>query len=101
MKDQDITKVEDPDDPEGWFDLGVRLGEKGNFKKAIEAFKKGLNLNPEDVMAWINLGVAYGQIGDSQAEIEAYEKALKLEPKNVEVWVNLGVVLEETNNFKD
>ena len=66
MKDQDGVRVKDPEDPEEWFDLGVKLGEKGDLSGSIEAFNKGLKLNPQNVTAWINLGVAYGQNGDSQ-----------------------------------
>ncbi len=86
MNDQDLVRVEASEDPEVCFDLGVKLGEKGDFIGAIEAFKKGLKLNPEEVMAWINLGLVYGRNGDFQEEIKAYKKALLLDPENMEVW---------------
>ena len=90
MNDQDIMKVDLPKDADEWFDMGVKLGEKGDFKGAIEAFKKGLKLNPEDVIAWINLGVAYGQIGDSQAEIEVFLefRNLSVEPQVIETEID-------------
>jgi len=100
MKIQDLIKVENTDDADELFDLGVRLGEKGDFKGAIEAFNKGLEINPKETVAWVNLGLIYGQKGDLKTEMECYANALKLDPNNMQVWVNLGVVMEELDNFK-
>ena len=68
MENDDKLDIGDIKEPEDFFNLGLRLGQKGDFNGAIEAFNNGLKIKPDDVVAWINLGVAHGQNGSSELE---------------------------------
>jgi tetratricopeptide (TPR) repeat protein len=74
-----------------WNALGIAYGKKGEYDRAIEAFRKALELKPDLYEAWNNLGVAYDAKGEYDRAIEAYCKALELKPDLHEAWYNLGV----------
>jgi tetratricopeptide (TPR) repeat protein len=75
-----------------WNALGIAYGKKGEYDRAIEAYRKALELKPDDHKAWYNLGLAYFAKGEHDLAIEAYRKALELKPDLHEAWYNLGVV---------
>ncbi|MGO3181876.1 MAG: tetratricopeptide repeat protein [Aequorivita sp.] len=104
----------DPENPEIYFNLGVGSAEIGNKEKAIEYYKKALELKPDYEGALINLAVLklsgendiveeMNGLGNSAADNKKYdalkqerkdlytetipylEKALKLNPNNTEV----------------
>lgn len=104
----------DPENPEIYFNLGVGSAEIGRKEKAIEYYKKALELNPEYEGALINLAVLklsgenalveeMNSLGNSAADNKKYdqlkqerrdlytetlpylEKALRLNPNNLEV----------------
>jgi tetratricopeptide (TPR) repeat protein len=74
-----------------WNALGIAYGKKGEYDRAIEAFRKALELKPDLYGAWSNLGVAYRAKGEHDRAIEAFRKALELKPDLHEAWYNLGV----------
>lgn len=104
----------DPTNPEIYFNLGVGSAEIGSNEKAMEYYKKALELNPDYDAALINLAVLklagenklveeMNSLGNSSADNKKYdvlkqqrkdlyietmpylEKALKLKPNNVDV----------------
>ena len=104
----------DPDNPEIYFNLGVGSAEIGSIEKAIQYYKKALELNPDYDAALINLAVLklsgenklveeMNALGNSSADNKKYdqlkqqrkdlytetlpylERALKLKPNNLEV----------------
>ncbi len=104
----------DPENPEIYFNLGVGSAEIGSTEKAIEYYKKALELNPDYDAALINMAVLklsgenklveeMNALGNSAADNKKYdqlkeqrknlytetlpylEKALKLKPNNMEV----------------
>jgi len=104
----------DPTNPEIYFNLGVGSGEIGNNEKAIEYYKKALELKPDYEGALINIAVLklsaedklveeMNSLGNSAADNKKYdelkkkreaiyadslpylERAYKLKPDNQEV----------------
>jgi HEAT repeat protein len=54
----------------------------GDADRAIEIFKKNVELHPESSNCHDSLGEAYMWTGDVRRAIENYERALELDPKN-------------------
>lgn len=57
----------------------------GDAAKAIESFKKSLDLDSRQAETWSWLARAYKKQGDATKAKEAIEKAMKMEPQNVMV----------------
>ena len=61
------------------YNLGNAYREKGEYDKAIETYKAGINLNPDFAHAYYNnMGLAYRKKGEYYKAIEAYNEATKL-----------------------
>lgn len=71
--------------------LGVAWYEKGEYKKAIEYFKKALRLNPNFAVALNNLGAAYAKQGKFNMALGCYKKATNLDSSYATAFNNSGV----------
>src|ERR1043165_8535917 len=69
----------DPKTPDEWYTEGSKQYDLGNFDKAIEAFKKGFELEPSDnkKSAYLfNLAQAYRQAGNCKDAQFFYKRYL-------------------------
>ncbi|MCH2489111.1 MAG: tetratricopeptide repeat protein [Flavobacteriales bacterium] len=111
----------DPDNPEIYYNLGVGSSEIGNNEKAIEYYKKAIDLKPDYAAAIINIGVLklnkekaiveeMNSLGTSRADNERYdelkeernemyedvvtyfERALALQPDNIGLMNTLATI---------
>lgn len=62
----------------------------GQIDKAIEYFKKSLEINPTDGYTWQELGVAHGIIGKHREALEFFLKAKELLPDNTTLYQNIA-----------
>jgi Flp pilus assembly protein TadD len=92
-------KLDKPDDPKAWLNLGVTLGNQGRYPEAEAACRKALKLKPDFSETWINLGVALEKQGRYPEAEAAYRKALELKPDFPEAWYNLGVTLTAQGRY--
>lgn len=73
---------------------------KRDYKKAIEALQKALELNPDYANAWAWLAAVYNDFGNSDKAIAYNEKAIALDPNNALAWNNVGVSYSYRGNEK-
>lgn len=65
----------DPDDAEGWLELGILRGAQSP-RAAAECFERALRAQPSSFEAAFNLGLAHERAGDGSLARAAYERAL-------------------------
>lgn len=65
----------------GWLILGSALARKGDFKEAVPAYLRALELRPGDIAAWCNLGELYISLLDYPKAAQALKQAMTLDPK--------------------
>ncbi|TFG15862.1 MAG: tetratricopeptide repeat protein [Promethearchaeota archaeon] len=66
----------------------------GKFQKALENYKKALDIEPKNVDALICCGLCYRNMEEYDKAIEYYDNALEIEPDNKTALNNKGYVLE-------
>jgi len=81
----------DPESPMVWAVLGDLFSSNKMHDKAIEAYKKALELQPGNVDTLVRLGNAYFDSGAYEAAITTYTEALTIDPRNADVFTDLGV----------
>ena len=69
------------DNPEDYYSEGCRNYLIGDFRKAVQMYKKYLSLKPDDDYVWCSLGESYLRSGDAKLATESFKKAAKLAPK--------------------
>jgi tetratricopeptide (TPR) repeat protein len=68
------------DDAQTWFNEGVTLYEKSDYRRAITAFDKAIASDPTLAEAWNNRGLSLIQMGDYEEARRSIQKALSLNP---------------------
>lgn len=78
--------------------LGIAYAEKNKYDKAIEKFKKAIEINPSDPEFYFNLGMAYKK-NDMliQASLE-FKNALKINESLYDIYLELAEIYEKQNN---
>lgn len=74
------------------FELGNSIVQSGQLQRAVEAYRKAIELDPDYQAAYANLGVVYYQLEQLDLAAQQYEKALELDPKDGDVAYNLGAL---------
>jgi tetratricopeptide (TPR) repeat protein len=73
---------------------------KGRHQKAIDLYKKALNINPDSPKTWYKLGRTYIELKDYQKAIDCYRQVLKIDPGSIIVLNDLGWVYEVTGDYQ-
>lgn len=76
---------------------GMTLLQKGNYREAIQDFKRTLATNPDTVEAHKFMAMAYLKLDKKQEAIEAYKQVTKLVPNSAGAYVDLGNAYLEAN----
>ena len=82
-------------------DMGVIMAKRGAFDRALENFRRALDLQPGDPDFQINLANALLESGDIDAAIPRYERLLKEGPRSVLARFHLGVAHERNLGLVD
>ena len=85
--------AEDPTNADLWIQLGNTAFDSNQYDKAIEAYKKALELTPKNANVWTDLGVMYRRSGKPEEAIKAFDTAIAADPKHEVSRFNKGVVL--------
>ncbi len=75
---------------------------KGEFKKAIEAYKKAIEIKADED-AYYNMGLAYTMLNEKvsfEEAIKAYKKAIGINSDKDEAYYNMGGVYTILNKFE-
>lgn len=70
---------------EQWYELGNSWLDKGDWKRAGEAYSHALQLDPKLAAASFNMARALTEAGDYDAALATLDKLLAADPKNVRV----------------
>jgi tetratricopeptide (TPR) repeat protein len=71
------------------------------YSKAIEIFKKGIEIDPEDIILINNFGSAYFQNKEyTNAEL-TLEASLRIDPDNLNSLISYGRILSKNKKFED
>ena len=61
--------------------LGITFGIQGQDAKAVEYFKKAIEIRPDIAANYSSLGTAYLNIGDKDLARDAFNKAVEIDPQ--------------------
>ena len=99
---------EDPAVIDAWFMLGTQNLNHGTLEKAVEYFKRTLQLKPDYDLAVFNLAQAYRRMGNDEAALAGFEHYLTLDPKDPyvkyqmgEIWMDRGDLARAEQLFRE
>ncbi|HEY8561299.1 MAG TPA: tetratricopeptide repeat protein [Pyrinomonadaceae bacterium] len=91
----------EPDDAVAVFNQAQDAHEKGDFKAAIELYRKALKIIPEFPEAEYQLGVAYLALDQTENAETAFRRAVELREDWSLPMASLGAVLVQKNEFPE
>lgn len=68
------------------------------MSRALQAARKGVEMNPTNAVAQQFLGIALFYSGNEQAARQTMQTAVRLSPNNAEILANTGWILAQTEN---
>lgn len=80
---------------------GVLAYHNGQYEKALENFRKAIEIDPGLIEAYNNLGLAYTEINEEKLAIEAFKKAIELAPELAAAYNNLGYVFYRLGSYTE
>jgi tetratricopeptide (TPR) repeat protein len=82
--------------------LAVLYGEKGEYQKAIELFKKSIEINPRYADSYFNMGKAYNSLGMRGEAVRYYERGVELYKDRVKAgtYYNIGNIYKDMRNHE-
>lgn len=87
-----------PTDAHAWEELGHFYFDTDQPAKAVEAYRKSLDLQPKNPNTWTDMGVMYRELGDTAQALNSFDQALALEKGHKVARLNKGVVLLHDKN---
>jgi tetratricopeptide (TPR) repeat protein len=79
--------------------LGFINGKMGNFDKAIDLYKRSIELDATDDLTHLALGSIYKSQGDFDKAQEHYEKALAIDTQYAITYYNYGNLFNDKGEF--
>ncbi|MFX0026671.1 MAG: tetratricopeptide repeat protein [Candidatus Hermodarchaeota archaeon] len=78
------------------FDYGGYLNDEWvlGYDKAVECFKKIIEIDANNYRAWYNLGIAYFNLNQTEDALNAYNRALEIKPDYMYCYYNIGLLFE-------
>lgn len=85
------------------FDYGGYLNDyyTQKYERAIQTFKRIIDLSSNNYRAHYNLGIAYYNLGEMENAKSSFEKALKIKPDYKYCFYNLGLIYEALENYEE
>ena len=90
-----------PDAPWIARNLGLAYADDGQWRRALQAYLKGLEFAPHDAGLLTDAGLAWERIGDHEHAVESYRAALHADADFSRAHNNLGEVLWKTGKQEE
>lgn len=85
--------ITDPTNVANWVHLGNLYFDSQQFKSAIRAYTKSLELEPNNANVWTDLGVMYRGNKQHNKALDAFAHAITLAPEHETARFNSGIIL--------
>ncbi|MDQ3069340.1 MAG: sulfatase-like hydrolase/transferase [Acidobacteriota bacterium] len=104
--DQTVARFEkvlaqDPNILDAWIMLGNEYFQRGEYRMALEKYRRALDVNPDYDLATINLANAYRSLGEYEAAVIGYERYLQKDSRNAYVIYQLGELYLDMNRLDE
>jgi tetratricopeptide (TPR) repeat protein len=87
------------EDARAYYSLGIAAGENGDYEKALQNYKKAVEIDPKFAFAWDNLGITYRRLNRNEEAVEAYKNSLKVDPKGSMPLMNIGIAYQYLEDY--
>ena len=94
-----VAQKQCPNHPDAYNNMGTLLQREGEFKKAIENYKKVLEMRPDSYEAYNNIGIALQGENKFSNAIYYHKQAVHINSKYHTGYINLGLCHYQKKEF--
>lgn len=78
------------------LDSAAKYSKNGEYRMAIDHWKKLIELRPNYITAWIMMGQDYEKLNELRDALKCYDKALEFDPQNADAqWYKKNLDISE------
>ncbi len=81
------------------YNLAVTCTKQANYDRAIEEYKKAIQIDPTFTVAHYNLAILYRRKNNLPLAVDSYKNAIKSDPRFEKAYVNMGFILKEAGEY--
>ena len=90
----------DPQDPDGFYLLGIAYEKHKDAEAAIQAYTKATEIKPDHAKAYYRTGILHLLKRDFKNAVKLFEKAMKFEPHSAELNFRIGVAYDRLQDHE-
>ena len=98
---EEFAKLNNGDNSNSLLEEGKAYLENEEYDKAINSFKKAVELNPNDYLNWHWLGTSYNDNKQYLDAINSLKKAVELNPDDEDSWYWLGYSYNQNGQYSE
>jgi len=92
---------EDPKVIDAWFMMGNEYYRRHEYTRAIDRYKRALELKPDYDLVVINMANAYRALGRDEEAMVGYRRFMELDPKNAQIRFEAAQILIDNGKLQD
>jgi choline-sulfatase len=92
---------EDPKVIDAWFMMGNEYYRRHEYTRAIDRYKRALELKPDYDLVVINMANAYRALGRDEEAMVGYRRFMELDPKNAQIRFEAAQILIDNGRLED
>jgi choline-sulfatase len=92
---------QDPKVIDAWFMMGNEYYRRHDYTRAIDRYKRALELKPDYDLVVINMANAYRALGKDQEAMVGYRRFMELDPKNAQIRYETAQILIDNGKLEE
>jgi choline-sulfatase len=91
----------DPKVIDAWFMMGNEYYRRRQYARAIEQYRRALDLKPDYDLVVINMANAYRALGRDQEAMVGYRRFMQLDPRNAQIRYEAAQILIDSGHLDE
>src|SRR4030042_1151966 len=83
------------------YNDALELYEQGEFRGALDKFKRVMKAYPDYPDVQNALGLTYSMTGNYEQATKSFQRAVEINPDYIEAYVNMAIIQNEQCKFED
>jgi choline-sulfatase len=92
---------EDPKVIDAWFMMGNEYYRRHEYTRAIDRYRRALELKPDYDLVVINMANAYRALGRDEEAMVGYRRFMELDPKNAQIRYETAQILIDNGKLEE
>lgn len=80
---------------------GTEFYRDGNYREAIQSFKKSIHMSSDYAIAHYNLALTYTKLSKYKDAIKSFKEVIRIDPNDAQAYHNIGISYMKLGKYDD